>query len=58
LRVISGRGTSIALILLGSIYYTWVKNQEVVERERKESSLPMTNTSKGAYEPVPTKERE
>ncbi|CAE6431332.1 unnamed protein product [Rhizoctonia solani] len=53
-----GRGTSIGLILLGSIYYTWVKNQEVVERERKESSLPMTNTSKGAYEPVPTKERE
>ncbi|CAE6431758.1 unnamed protein product [Rhizoctonia solani] len=53
-----GRGTSISLILLGSIYYTWVKNQEVVERERKESSLPMTNTSKGAYESVPTKERE
>ncbi|EUC56878.1 GDP-fucose transporter [Rhizoctonia solani AG-3 Rhs1AP] len=52
-----GRGTSILLILLGSIYYTWVKNQEVVERERKES-LPMSNASKGAYESVPTKERE
>ncbi|KAB5589932.1 GDP-fucose transporter 1 [Ceratobasidium theobromae] len=53
-----GRGTSIALILFGSIYYTWVKNQEVVERERKESSLPMTSSNKNGYEAVPTKERE
>jgi len=50
----SGRATSIALILFGSIYYTWIKNQEVVERERRES-LPMSKTS---YEPVPSKEKE
>ncbi|KAG9120247.1 hypothetical protein FRC07_004343 [Ceratobasidium sp. 392] len=55
----SGRATSIALILFGSIYYTWIKNQEVVERERRESSLPTSSReSKGAYEPVPLKERE
>ncbi|QRV95555.1 GDP-fucose transporter 1 [Ceratobasidium sp. AG-Ba] len=55
----SGRATSIALILFGSIYYTWVKNQEVVEREKRESSLPTTNdTGKGVYESVPLKERE
>ncbi|KAG8793113.1 hypothetical protein FRC12_003839 [Ceratobasidium sp. 428] len=56
--VSSGRATSIALILFGSIYYTWIKNQEVVERERRENSLPTSNGSKGAYEPVPLKERE
>ncbi|KAG8738351.1 hypothetical protein FRC10_006958 [Ceratobasidium sp. 414] len=54
----SGRATSIALILFGSIYYTWIKNQEVVERERRDSSLPTTTSQKGAYEPVPLKERE
>ncbi|KAG6919153.1 hypothetical protein DXG01_008960 [Tephrocybe rancida] len=26
--ITSGRATSIATILLGSLYYTWVKNQE------------------------------
>jgi hypothetical protein len=54
----SGRATSITLILFGSIYYTWIKNQEVVERERRESSLPTPAQSKGTYEPIPLKERE
>jgi hypothetical protein len=47
----SGRGTSITLILVGSIYYTWVKH---VEGQKKET-LPSTQagSSRSGYEPVP-----
>ena len=38
-----GRASSIAIILLGSIWYTWVKHVE--------SQAP--SSSKGQYEPVP-----
>ncbi|KAJ1300989.1 hypothetical protein OPQ81_003413 [Rhizoctonia solani] len=50
-----GRGTSITLILVGSIYYTWVKHEEGQKRE----SLPTSGqsgpsgSSRGGYEPVP-----
>ncbi|CEL58969.1 GDP-fucose transporter 1 OS=Mus musculus GN=Slc35c1 PE=2 SV=1 [Rhizoctonia solani AG-1 IB] len=50
-----GRGTSISLILVGSIFYTWVKH---VEGQKKET-LPSSGQSgpsgsgRGGYEPVP-----
>ncbi|QRV84791.1 GDP-fucose transporter 1 [Ceratobasidium sp. AG-Ba] len=47
-----GRGTSITLILAGSIYYTWVKHVEGLKKE----SLPSSNqasSSRSGYEPVP-----
>ncbi|KAF8607207.1 hypothetical protein BDV93DRAFT_520092 [Ceratobasidium sp. AG-I] len=47
-----GRGTSITLILAGSIYYTWVKHVEA----QKKDSLPSAQSSSSArsgYEPVP-----
>jgi len=47
--ITSGRATGIALILLGSIYYTWVRNVE---------SQPKAEPAKGAYEQVPMKEME
>ncbi|KAJ3980546.1 hypothetical protein F5890DRAFT_1568676 [Lentinula detonsa] len=40
--ITSGRASSIAIILLGSIYYTWVKHVE--------SQSPLPSTSGGAYE--------
>ena len=43
-----GRASSIAIILLGSIWYTWIKHQE---------SQPAQQQSKG-YEPVPLDEME
>lgn len=49
-----GRGTSITLILAGSIYYTWVKH---VEAQKKESLPSSTQSgpsgSRSGYEPVP-----
>ncbi|KAM5539736.1 hypothetical protein V8D89_006549 [Ganoderma adspersum] len=46
--VTQGRWSSIAIILLGSIWYTWIKHQE---------SQPAQQQSKG-YEPVPLDEME
>jgi len=46
----TGRASSIAFILLGSIYYTWVKNQE------SQTNTPPSN--KGNYERVPMKDVE
>lgn len=51
----SGRASSIALILAGSIYYTWLKNEEQADKERAAG----TNVSKmeaGGYERVPMKD--
>jgi len=64
--VTSGRWTSIAIILGGSIYYTWVKNQEATAAQQKlpphadEESRPsggffsrLSGKPSGEYEPVP-----
>ncbi|EUC59548.1 GDP-fucose transporter 1 [Rhizoctonia solani AG-3 Rhs1AP] len=50
-----GRGTSISLILAGSIYYTWVKHGEGQKKETLPSSAsgPAGSSSRGTYEPVP-----
>ncbi|KAG8723554.1 hypothetical protein FRC09_002862 [Ceratobasidium sp. 395] len=50
-----GRGTSIALILAGSIYYTWVKHVEGLKRETLPSNqgAGSSSTSRSGYEPVP-----
>ncbi|CUA73221.1 GDP-fucose transporter 1 [Rhizoctonia solani] len=49
-----GRGTSITLILAGSIYYTWVKHAEGQKKETLPSSQSGTaGSSRGTYEPVP-----
>lgn len=37
---ISGRGSSIATILAGSIYYTWVKNEETRADQKRYTPLP------------------
>ena len=47
----SGRASSIAIILLGSLYYTWVKHLEsmpAAERERTEyDRVPMEDIEAG-----------
>ncbi|CAE6481635.1 unnamed protein product [Rhizoctonia solani] len=50
-----GRGTSISLILVGSIYYTWVKHEEGQKKETLPSSGQSgpSGSSRGGYEPVP-----
>ncbi|KAG8742910.1 hypothetical protein FRC11_014087, partial [Ceratobasidium sp. 423] len=50
-----GRGTSITLILVGSIYYTWVKHVEGQKKETLPSSGSSgpSGSSRGGYEPVP-----
>lgn len=50
--ITGGRATSITLILVGSIYYTWAKNREGQDKDRAKTALPTS-----AYEPVPLKER-
>jgi len=39
-KIISGRGSSIAIILAGSIYYTWVRNGETQTAQKKYTPLP------------------
>ncbi|KIM22890.1 hypothetical protein M408DRAFT_78318 [Serendipita vermifera MAFF 305830] len=34
--ITTGRGTSILVILTGSMYYTWVKNEEVLQQRERE----------------------
>ncbi|ELU39512.1 GDP-fucose transporter 1 [Rhizoctonia solani AG-1 IA] len=50
-----GRGTSISLILAGSIYYTWVKHVEGQKKETLPSSgqSGSSGSGRGGYEPVP-----
>ncbi|KAB5590857.1 GDP-fucose transporter 1 [Ceratobasidium theobromae] len=48
-----GRGTSITLILAGSVYYTWVKHVETQKKETLPSTSGASGSSRGAYEPVP-----
>ncbi|KAI0926518.1 hypothetical protein AcV7_005431 [Taiwanofungus camphoratus] len=47
--ITTGRSSSIAIILFGSIYYTWIKHTE---------SLPAKSTKGSAYEPVPLEDVE
>ncbi|KAM6501129.1 hypothetical protein JOM56_004143 [Amanita muscaria] len=47
--ITTGRATSIAVILLGSVYYTWVKHQE---------SQPKGSASKSNYERAPIEDVE
>ncbi|KAG9009971.1 hypothetical protein FRB90_008053 [Tulasnella sp. 427] len=49
--ITTGRGSSIALILVGSIYYTWLKNEEKVAQERA-AGANMSRMENG-YERVP-----
>lgn len=51
--VCRGRGTSITLILAGSVYYTWVKHVETQKKETLPSTSGASGSSRGAYEPVP-----
>lgn len=40
--ITTGRGSSILVILAGSMYYTWVKNEEVLQqREREQRQSPL-----------------
>ena len=48
-----GRGTSITLILVGSIYYTWVKHIEGQKKESLPSAQSGPSGSRSGYEPVP-----
>lgn len=50
---ISGRAASIAIILGGSIYYTWIKNAET-----QRSEPHVKNSDKTIYEPVPLEDLE
>lgn len=52
--ITTGRGSSIALILAGSIYYTWIKHQE---QQARENSEMMSKLESGvAYERLPMKD--
>ncbi|KAG8904988.1 hypothetical protein FRB99_000902 [Tulasnella sp. 403] len=55
--ITSGRASSISLILGGSIYYTWLKHQEQVEKERLSTSS-ISKLESGSYERLPMKEVE
>lgn len=48
----SGRATSIAAILLGSIFYTWVKHQE---SQPKYERVPLEKIEEGKGDMSPTK---
>ena len=47
--ICSGRASSIAIILLGSLYYTWVKHLE---------SMPAVERERGEYDRVPMEDIE
>lgn len=53
--ITTGRGSSIALILIGSIYYTWLKNEEQVAKERAAGGSA-SKLEAGGYERVPMKD--
>jgi len=38
--ITTGRTISIAFILVGSLYYTWVRNQELIPKTRQTSGSP------------------
>jgi len=53
--ITTGRASSIALILGGSIYYTWVKHTEQIEKDNA-SNAAASKLEAGAYERVPMKD--
>ena len=57
IQIPSGRASSIAIILAGSIYYTWVKH---TESQKPQPNLKMNETGRGAgaYSNVPLDELE
>ncbi|PPQ73964.1 hypothetical protein CVT26_006315 [Gymnopilus dilepis] len=48
--ITTGRASSIAIILLGSIFYTWVKHQESQAASNGNSSKPSTTSRRGSRE--------
>jgi len=53
--ITSGRASSIALILCGSIYYTWVKHTEQIEKDAI-SNNAASKLEAGSYERLPMKD--
>lgn len=53
--ITTGRGSSIALILAGSIYYTWLKNEEQAANERN-AGTTQSKVEAGGYERIPMKD--
>ena len=49
----SGRASSIATILLGSVFYTWVKHQE--SQQPKYERVPLEEVEEGKGNMSPTK---
>jgi len=54
--ITTGRASSIGLILIGSIHYTWIKNME--QHAPPSSHLPVTKLESGDYERLPMRDVE
>lgn len=51
----SGRASSIATILLGSVFYTWVKHQETEAAKQSYDRVPLEEIEEGKGNMSPTK---